>query len=580
MRNALIGAGIVAAGVVGYFAWTATDSRVEMPELAYVPADTALLSVQIKPIDIPTYLASVGMMPAESVSQMRADLEQARDELAVDEAMPVGFAFSLFDQFLNALEQPEKFSELTGLSAQSRSLMYMVGIAPVMRLQVSDEAQFWAMFDAAEQDSGYSHQQDTLEGQSYRRYALVTESDEDVQVDLLVRVEGEWATLTLDSNNLTTEELPTRLAISEPTDNLRATNKVGELIDYYDLYSDGVGYLSSAVIASAFTDPQSNRLGRDLNKISKGELVADRSDWQTPACQQDLAGITERWPGLVFDARIEQDAAAGARVSSNLLIPTSDKEALANLQGLRGFIPSSLNGKLTDAMAYLALGSDIGQLAPNMSKLWVGVADAEYSCLPLVTMQQEMKQKNPLAALAVTTMGHGLQGAAVILNELDLAAMQGGSATAGIDAVVSLAASDIESIYSVIQASLPPLVNTPLPAVGEATDITQTVVMLSGVPAQYHLRRGENQLLIHTQGQAASQATDIASEPLAKNGIFAMGLNYERLFSMLAQSMAASGQEIPEELKGMMTMDMNLAFTMDVNEHGLIMTTDMQVNSQ
>ncbi|KFZ31778.1 hypothetical protein IDSA_03570 [Pseudidiomarina salinarum] len=579
MRNALIAAAVVAAGAIGYFAWTATDSRIDMPELAYVPADTALLSVQIKPIDIPTYLATVGMMPAESVSKTRANLEQARSELAIDEAQPAGFAFSLFDQFLSALEQPEQFSELTGLSAKSRSLIYMVGIAPVMRLQVSDEAQFWAMFDAAEQDSGYSHQQDTLEGQSYRRYALVTESNDEVQIDLLVRVEGSWATLTLDSSSLTAEGLRTRLALSEPADNLRATNKVGELIDYYDLHTDAVGYLSSAVIAAAFTDPESNRLGRDLNKISKGELVADRSDWQTPACQQDMAGITERWPGLVFDASIEQNAAGGARVSSNLLLPTSDKEAIANLQGLRGFIPSSLNGKFTDAIAYLALGSDIGQLAPNMSKLWVGVADAEYSCLPLVHMQQEMKQRNPLAALAVTTMGHGLQGAALILNELDLAALQAGNATAGLDAVVSLAASDIEAVYNVIQASLPSLMNTKLPEVGEATDITQTVVMLGGVPGQYHLRRGENQLLIHTQGRAESQAMTIAAEPLTKNGIFAVGLNYEKLFAMLAEAMAASGEELPDELAGIMTWDMNLAFTVDVKDHGLIMTTEMQVNN-
>src|SRR5690606_236717 len=112
------------------------------------------------------------------------------------------FALSLYGQLLDALAQPEKFTELTGASDQARSLAYMVGAAPVLRISVSDESKFLAMFERAEQASGYSGTEESIEGATVYRYQLFADADDEIAIDLLMRVADGWATLTVDAASL------------------------------------------------------------------------------------------------------------------------------------------------------------------------------------------------------------------------------------------------------------------------------------------------------------------------------------------------------------------------------------------
>ena len=93
---------------------------------------------------------------------------------------------------MQAFEKPQELEKITGLKLSMRQLMYMVGVSPVVKLEVADEAAMWAMFDKAEKDSGYQHKTGTVGAINYRKYTFTMP---EAELDLVVSVNNGWATI-------------------------------------------------------------------------------------------------------------------------------------------------------------------------------------------------------------------------------------------------------------------------------------------------------------------------------------------------------------------------------------------------
>ncbi len=64
MRKTLIAGVVIAAGALAYYQFGGKSAgQVDMPGLDFVPADTVMFSVQAAPIDLTSYLSSLGMGP-------------------------------------------------------------------------------------------------------------------------------------------------------------------------------------------------------------------------------------------------------------------------------------------------------------------------------------------------------------------------------------------------------------------------------------------------------------------------------------------------------------------------------------
>lgn len=572
MRKTLIAAAVIAAGVAGYYAINKTSSpaTVGLNELEYVPADTALFSGQFTAIDLVSYFKSLGMSPEQFSSD---EMQQAMQELATGSSPAVKFGVSLFQDYIRILGAPDDFVKNTGIAAKTRSLSYLVGAAPVIRFEVSDAAAFIAFFERAAAASGISHQTQQLAGHSYQVYPLTDLLD---GLELLVSVDRGWGTVALHSNKLSETHRAQALAQQKPVQNLGNTSKLADISKKYRLKQDGLGYVSTEQLGLAFTTTDGNQLAKDLQLTFTAGLPEPLQIWHTPSCRADVAMLTKTWPGLVMDAEIKQQNASGLAMSSKMLFPTESKIALEGLQGLQGFIPSSLNGSLHSSMFYLALGTEISQLTPAISKLWAGMTDLKLQCEPLLAVQAQLKEQNPLMMLAMAGMAaNGLQGLSVTINGFSMDMATGQPTTA--DALITLSADNPQALLANAKAMVPPLAGITLPAEGEEISVAEIFPPVAMMGLDARLKASGNHLLLYVGDKAKAQATAIGKEKLSKNGIMSFGMDYKQFFTAMSDMITISGQPMPAELESMMHTNMQVGLSFGVDQHGVVLTTDMKV---
>lgn len=573
MRKTLIAAAVIAAGVAGYYAInkSSTSSSVSLSELDYVPADTALFSGQFTPLDLVAYLKSLGMS-AEQLNN--AEMQDAMAMLSAESSPAVRFGVALFQDYMTTLSKPDDFVKNTGIASKTRSLSYLVGAAPVVRFEVTDAAAFQAFFERAATQSGIESQTKQLAGHSYQVYSLNELLD---GLELLVSVDRGWGTIALHSNKLPETHRAHALAQQKPAKNLGNTSKLADMSQKYQLKQDGLGFLSTEQLGLAFTTTDGNQLAQDLQLTFTAGLPEALQVWHTPACQTDVAMLTKTWPGLVMDSEIKQQNAAGIVFSSKMIIPTESNVALDGLQKLQGFIPKSLNGALHPSMFYLGLGTEISQITPAISILWAGMTELSLTCEPLVALQQQMKEQNPMMMLAMAGMAaNGLQGMSVTINGFSMD-MATGQPTAA-DALVTLSADNPQALFTNAQAMLPPLAGITLPAAGDEISVAEIFPPIAALGLDVRLKASDNHLLLYVGDKAKAQAATIATEKLNKNGILSFGMDYKQFFSAISEMTSASGQPMPPELESMMNTDMQLGMSFGVDAHGIVLTTEMKVS--
>ncbi|MCT6700424.1 hypothetical protein [Rheinheimera sp. 4Y26] len=573
MRKTLIAVAVVAAGALAYYQFAGKSGAVpELAELAYVPADTALFSGQFTPIDLGSYLTSLGMGP----QYYDANMQQAfGDMLNESNEAQNKFVLALLQTYMKALSDPANLSASTGVKPQMRSLVYLVGMSPVMRIELGDEASFWRLFDEAEKSSGFSHVAQQINDVKYRQYRLVKEQ---VALDFLVSVKNGFATLALSSDKFDAQHLAIVVQAAQPEQNLANTSLLADVQKKYQLNKDSVGFLSSEQLLKFVTSTDGNRLAKDVNAVFGQELGVALAAWRNPACVADVAAISKSWPGLYMDSQFDLKDASKIKVSGRLLVPTENADTVAQLSALRGFIPAQLQDPANSAMLHTAVGLDVAQLAPTLGKLWTGLTEPAYSCEPLAQMQQQAKQNNPLAALAMAGMASGLQGISVTLHDVELDLTNGSPKNA--DALLTISATNARAFVEGIKAFYPPLAAVALPAAGEELDVATVVPEVAVLGVQPKLAMTDSHLLLYVGNKAKAQSAEIGKESLSKNGLLSFGLDYGSFFKTMQQAMAATGEEVPADFQTFANSDMKMQMSVNVNNQGFVLQSQMQVSAK
>lgn len=571
MRKTLIAAAVIAAGAIGYYAINkSSTTTVSLSELDYVPADTALFSGQFTALDLVSYLKSLGMSPEQFNTD---EMQQAMATLSAESSPAVRFGIALFQDYMKIISSPDDFVKNTGIAAKTRSLTYLVGAAPVSRFEVTDAAAFQAFFERAATESGVSFQTQQLAGHSYQVYSLSELLD---GLELLVSVDRGWGTVALHSSKLPETHRAQALAQQKPAQNLGNSSKLADISKKYQLKQDGLGFLSTEQLGLAFTTTDGNQLAKDLQLTFTGGLPEPLQIWHTPACRADVAMLTKTWPGLVMDAEIKQQNASGIAMSSKMLFPTESRIALEGLQGLQGFIPNSLNGSLHPSMFYLALGTEISQLTPAISKIWAGMTDLSLKCEPLLAVQEQMKEQNPMMMLAMAGMAaNGLQGISVTINGFSMDMATGQPTTA--DALITLSADNPQALFANAKAMVPPLAGITLPAAGEEISVAEIFPPIAMLGLDARLKASGNHLLLYVGDKAKAQANVIGQEKLSKNGLLSFGMDYKQFFTAMSDMISMSGQPMPPELESMMNTNMQLGLSFGIDQHGVVIATDMKL---
>lgn len=569
MRKSLIAAAVIAAGVFAWYKFGAPQSAAPLGALDYVPADTALFSAQLEPVDLPSYLSSIGMGPQYYNA---ASLAQFDAMLAGAQSSSEKFVLALGRSYLSALATPAEISAKTGVKAQMRSLLYLVGLAPVLKVELGDEKAFWAMFDGIEQQSGLSHIPQQLSEQKYRQYKL---SHEELALDLLVSVKDGWATLTLTSDKFDASHLAIALGTQKPEQSVSSTKYLQQISKKYELDQGSVGYVSSLELSKVLTSKDGNRLAKDVEVLMGTELDVAFAAWREASCQTDVAAIASSWPGLFASNRFDI-AATSTKVHSKLLIPTENSQTVAALEQLQGFIPAGL-GEISGhtALLELAFGLDVGQVSASVGKLWDSLTTTQYQCAPLVEWQQALKQNNPMPMLMMAGMAAGVQGFSLKVNQLEIDAVQQVPKTA--DALLVLSASNIKQLFDSLKALQPELATVELPAAGESLLLADKIPQLAMLGVKPSLMASEHHLVIYSGDKALQQAKELTTQPLNKSGLLAFGMDYQQFFSVLKSAVESSGEPVPEDFAMLMQTNMQVGMQMKMVPQGILLQSTMQM---
>ena len=570
MRKTLIAVAVIAAGALAYYQFgPGMASAPDVAGLDYVPADTALFSAQVTPIDLGSYLSSLGMGP----QYYDANMQKVFADMAAESTEPQHkFGLALIQTYMNALANPAALSANTGIKAQMRSLAYMVGLSPVLRMELGDEAAFWRLFDDAEKSSGFSHVAQQINSVKYRQYRF---SHEELSMDLLVSVQDGWATIALTSEKFDKQHLAIMMLAEKPEQNLANTSVIKDFQQKYQLEKGAYGYLSTPQFTKFLTSKDGNRLAKDVEAVFGAQTNVALAAWRNPACEADMAAISASWPGMFIDNKFDLSNSALLKVSGRMLIPTENQETVKLLSALRGFLPAHTMAVQNSGLFSTAIGLDVAQLAPTLGKLWSGLTEPAYTCQPLAEMQTQMKQSNPLAMVAMAGMASGLQGLSVTINdaELDLATSNLKSA----DALFTISAENARTFFEGLKALYPPLASVALPAAGEVLDLATLIPEVAMLGIQPKLALSDSHLLVYVGPTATAQSEAVAKETLTKNGLLSFGMDYGRFFKTMESAMEASGTEVPADFQQFSNSNMKMTLKMDINQQGFVINSDMEM---
>lgn len=567
MRTFLIAAALLAAAVFAYLKLSANGVERAADQLSYIPADTALLTVQLDSFDLVRYLQQVQFYPQDT----QQTLDMLTSLLSASGNNSGHFLGALLENYLQIIEQPEQLTELTGIDAEFRSLFYLVGLSAVSRVELANEQAFWRFLDRVEQQSQLWHQAEELDGVAYRRYSLFPFNGH--SLDLLVTSRNGWGTLVLTSSGFDTAHHAEALAIRKPDDALNWQRTITPLTKRYQLDAASFGMLSSAELFKAVTSNHQNRLARDLHALLGDDLNAMMADWHTQACQNDTATIAANWPGIYFDNQLNQQP-----MSSRMLIASSDKVAMASMKKLRGFIAPHTQQSSQQSLLQLGLGLNIGQLLPAVSELWGAASNASLQCAPLVELQTAIKASNPLAALAMAGMAGSVKGASFTVNDVRMDPATGMPAV--VDAIFSLSADNAHSLLQSLLLFYPPLADISFPAVGDEVELNELFPLAAQFGMAPKLMLTQDHAMIYQGEQASRQAKTLGTTRLSQNGLLNFGMNYARFFTVMAEGMAATGAELPPEFEAMKDMPFQLDLSLDIEAEGIAIESRMHLDAK
>ncbi|MEN3159394.1 hypothetical protein ABC502_13530 [Alkalimonas sp. NCh-2] len=569
MRTILIAAALLIAACFAYMKLTANGVERAAGQLSYIPADTAMLAVQLEPLELAHYLQQLqGQLSPQDAQHTVAMLTAL---LSTSDTNSGHFFAALLEQFQHLLKQPEHMAERTGIKQEFRGLFYLVGLSPVSRFELADEQAFWRFFDRIEQQSQLWHQAEELHGVAYRRYTLSSLNGHNL--DLLVSSRDGWGTLVLTSSGFDSAHHAEALAIHKPVDALSWKKSITPLTKRYQLDEASFGMLSSAELFKAITSNNQNRLARDLHALYGDELSVTLADWRTPACQADTAAIAANWPGIYFDNQLNKQPA-----SSRVLIASSDKTAMASLRQLRGFIAPHIQQPTGDNLLQFGLGLNVGQLLPTIGELWSATVHASFQCKPLTEVQMALETSNPLAAMAMVAMGGSIKGLSLSIHDVQIDPAT--HMPTAVDALVSLSADNAHSLLHSLMMLAPNQLDIELPEQGVAVELNELFPMAAAYGLAPKLLLARDHALIYQGEQATQQAKVLAGTALSQNGMLHFGLNYARLFGVLADSMAAAGMDLPDDLASIQDNPYQLDLSLDIEAQGIAIESRMYLDAK
>lgn len=265
--------------------------------LAFAPADTPYVVANLDVLDDDTRTALL----AQANAQLPAELVQLRaaaDEMAAKDPDTA----NLIRAFAKELDGKtvESFAQSAGLDLKGYSALYGLGLAPVLRFQLSDTDAFEAFVGRLETAYGKKLDVASIDKQSFRRHVSPSTGTE-----LILAVVGKQAVAAILPADAAQPLLRQALGLDRPAKSLQDDGRLEKLAKAKGYQKWAVGDLDLARAlprAASGKDPLFTALFKaraQAESAKTGEPVANQLQIP-PGCQADAARIASRVPDISF----------------------------------------------------------------------------------------------------------------------------------------------------------------------------------------------------------------------------------------------------------------------------------------
>ncbi|MBD1556579.1 hypothetical protein HC752_06485 [Vibrio sp. S9_S30] len=563
MNKLVIAAGIAAVGAGGYL-YTQQQASQSVSVLDQIPSDSAFVSAQLTPLELDKFLGSMSSVP--SMDELLELSETDRQQMTNRET----FFITLGDTYFEAIQTGEAYKAAFGAPDTIKSYVYLVGLAPVFKFDVTNEQAFWATFDKIEKDSDFKHVAKKVGDIAYRSYSMVEENNE-IKLEFIVAVHQGIATITLDSPDFgETSPLKLALGVEAPAQSVAQADIINKMLATHpELGKDSVGYLDHQQFATGFTTTDGNLLAKHVAKINALIKTEDPSSEnpfaaiQSEQCKTEIAGIAANWPRTVFGATLNENST----MDLDMLVESNNSVVLEALKSIRGFIPA-LSSMQNSALS-LGLGIDVNKLAPALNTIWQDSLAIQYTCAPLAEMQAGLRQANPAMIGMAAGFVNGLKGVSLNLFDYGFGEGEYGEELNMLDASVSISADSPIALFQAAQMMDPSLSQIQIPEDGTPVEVPpQLTQQFADIGTVYVASKG-NHLSFYTGESATKAITNLFGQALESNGLYNTYINYSKLFNPFVEMMKRSDEAVPAELEPFIQDGVEASMTFDVTDKGL-----------
>jgi hypothetical protein len=265
--------------------------------LAFVPADTPYVMANLDIMDDGTRTALLAQADAQLPSQL-AQLDAAADRLAAKDPDGARLLRALRSEFNG--KTIETFAQGAGLDLKGYSALYGLGLAPVLRFQLSDPKAFDGFISRLETAYGKKLDLASADKQSYRKYVFAASGTE-----MILAMVDKQAVAALLPADASPALLRQALGLDRPQKNLQDDGRLTTLAKAkgYQKWLVGDLDLTRALpLAVSGKDPLISAIQKahaQAESAKTGEPVANQLQ-TSPSCATDAARIAARVPTLSF----------------------------------------------------------------------------------------------------------------------------------------------------------------------------------------------------------------------------------------------------------------------------------------
>lgn len=546
------------------------------PVLEYVPADTVFFAGSVEPLDFAKTLEMSSKMGFDYSAMMSAGFDDLKSDLG-DAPDAAKVLVSIYGDYLKAVNK-KSVKEL-GLRSELNMAVYTVGALPVIRIELDGTDAFSNAIAKIEADQGVTATVNTVNGVEYREYSLDDGYDE-VPMTLVIATHDNQAVVTINTELDDAKDLQRTLS-EKPTTNILDGGVLNELASDNGYLGYSIFLLDNLAIVDGITKPSANAFGKSLQELMTAYGAGNEmQDIQTPACNTELTGLTKNWPMLSAGYTEFDDSNA----SYKMVLKGGNADLLETLGKLRGHISDNVSND--DYVMSFGLGFDMDQVVPVITTVWESLTKEDFSCPPLVEMQDGLRQSNPMMLGMMSGMVAGIKGvgfSVVEMNENALANMERNPMAFMQDSqlLITVTAEKPQNLLQSLGMYAPELAQMKLEDGGEPQ------VLPAGVGAETKIAlRGHDLVLM--MGQTDNLISKVESNnSLDKNGLITFSMDFKKYMSLLEATMESasanaygSEKEMFEEQKEVFSelkkADGLIKGSFDITDQGIVTDSSYQ----